>query len=78
VFTWRGVEWDQRERWFLATVAYFEPKGAGMTPDERADLTGWRWWRAEELEATADDLVPCDLAARLRTLIAQGPPPAPL
>ncbi|HET6869447.1 MAG TPA: hypothetical protein VFH80_26285 [Solirubrobacteraceae bacterium] len=49
-----------------------------MTPDERADLTAWRWWRPDELEATADDLVPRDLAARLRKLAAHGPPPAPI
>ena len=28
VFTWRGVRWDQRERWFMARVAHFSPTAA--------------------------------------------------
>jgi ADP-ribose pyrophosphatase YjhB (NUDIX family) len=78
VFTWRGVEWDQRERWFLASVAHFEPDGAGMSREERVDLTAWRWWTIADLEATSDELVPRDLAARLRTLLDQGPPAEPI
>jgi 8-oxo-dGTP pyrophosphatase MutT (NUDIX family) len=68
VFTWRGEEIDQRERWFLARVAAFAPDGAGMTTAEREDLRPPRWWTPAELEATADRLVPDDLAARLRAL----------
>ena len=30
VFTWRGEEWDQRERWFIARVAHFEPNLLGI------------------------------------------------
>jgi 8-oxo-dGTP pyrophosphatase MutT (NUDIX family) len=77
VFTWRGVEWDQRERWFLARVAHFEPDGAAFTDDERVDLTAWRSWTTEELDSTYDDLVPRDLPVRLRALIRQGPPARP-
>src|SRR4051812_34098783 len=36
VFTWRGVRFDQRERWFMARVAHFEPIRAGMTDAEKA------------------------------------------
>jgi hypothetical protein len=32
----------------------------------------------DELESTTDVLVPRDLAARLRTLLADGPPPSPV
>jgi 8-oxo-dGTP pyrophosphatase MutT (NUDIX family) len=78
VFTWRGVCWDQRERWFMARVAHFEPDGAGMTDAEKTDLTAcWRW-TLDELAATTDDLVPRDLAARLRVLLADGPPATPV
>jgi 8-oxo-dGTP pyrophosphatase MutT (NUDIX family) len=35
VFSWRGVRWDQRERWFVARVAHFEPDAAGMTEAQR-------------------------------------------
>jgi 8-oxo-dGTP pyrophosphatase MutT (NUDIX family) len=74
VFTWRGVEYDQRERWFLARVASFAPSGTGMTDAEREDLREWRWWSVAELEATRDELVPRDLAARVAALLADGPP----
>jgi 8-oxo-dGTP pyrophosphatase MutT (NUDIX family) len=74
VFTWRGVEHDQRERWFLARVASFAPRGEGMTDAEREDLREWRWWPVAELEATQDELVPRDLAARVARLLAEGPP----
>jgi|SRR4051794_39189412 len=78
LFTWRGVRFDQRERWFMARVAHFDPEGAGMTDAEKADLTAWRWWTPAELEATTDELVPRDLALHLRTLLTDGPPASPV
>jgi 8-oxo-dGTP pyrophosphatase MutT (NUDIX family) len=78
VFTWRGVTYDQRERWFLARVPHFEPSRAGLTGTEPSDLTAGRWWTVGELAATADELVPRDLAARLGALLADGPPPEPI
>src|SRR4051794_7480908 len=36
VFTWRGVEYDQRERWFLARVAHFEPDRRPLVERPRA------------------------------------------
>jgi ADP-ribose pyrophosphatase YjhB (NUDIX family) len=67
VFSWRDAEWDQRERWFMARVTSFEP----ARPE-------FRWWTLAELERTADDLVPRDLAAQLRELLDRGPPETPL
>jgi 8-oxo-dGTP pyrophosphatase MutT (NUDIX family) len=78
VFTWRGVRWDQRERWFMTRVVHFAPDGAGMTEAEKADLTACRWWTPDELDTTADDLVPRDLAAQLRVLLVNGPPASPI
>lgn len=77
-FTWRGVDHDQRERWFLARVSHFEPDGAGRTAAEREDLTAAAWWTVAELAATPDELVPRDLARLVRGLLADGPPPAPV
>jgi 8-oxo-dGTP pyrophosphatase MutT (NUDIX family) len=78
VFSWRGVEWDQRERWFMARVEHFEPSRAGFTETEATDLTAWRWWTLGELDTATDELVPRDLAVRLRALLADGPPPEPI
>ncbi len=77
-FTWRGVTYDQRERWFLARVAHFEPSGAGLTDAEMVDLTEWRWWSLEELRGTGERLTPRDLAVRLSELLADGPPAEPI
>ena len=76
-FTWRGVDVDQRERWFLARVPAFEPDLRGLDDSERLDLAEWRWWTLDELDGTSDALVPSTLAARLRELLEQGPPGAP-
>jgi ADP-ribose pyrophosphatase YjhB (NUDIX family) len=78
VFVWRGVRYDQRERWFMARVTHFEPHGAGMTEAEKVELTACRWWTLGEMEETTDDLVPRDLAAHLRALLTDGPPSRPV
>ncbi len=78
VFTWRGVRWDQHERWFLARVAHFEPDHSAMSEAERAELTASRWWTVKELEAADEELAPRDLALRLATLLAHGAPPTPI
>jgi ADP-ribose pyrophosphatase YjhB (NUDIX family) len=69
-FTWQGVEYDQRERWFLARVVHFDPDHSRMNAAEQAFHTDWRWWTVAELEATSDELVPPDLGERLRALLA--------
>jgi ADP-ribose pyrophosphatase YjhB (NUDIX family) len=77
VFTYRGTTYDQRERWLLARAAGFAPDTAGMQDVERDDAGTWRWWTLEELEESDERMVPRDLAARLRALLADGPPAEP-
>jgi 8-oxo-dGTP pyrophosphatase MutT (NUDIX family) len=70
-FTWRGEEIDQRERWFLVRVPAFAAEVSGLTDAEREALSPPRWWSLDELAAeTTDRMVPDDLAARLRALLA--------
>ena len=73
-FTWRGRRYRTVERWFLARVPAFAPSRAGWTAAERAEVDDLRWWTAAELAATADTLVPRDLAHRYAALLADGPP----
>ena len=77
-FTWQGIEIDQRERWFLARAASFDPDTSGLTASETIDLAEWRWWTLPELQATRERLVPSDLAARLGDLLAHGAPASPI
>lgn len=79
VFRWGGEEIDQRERWFLARVDdAFAVDRSGWTPGEREDLRAARWWTPADLDAATDRLVPDDLPARLRALLRDGPPDAPV
>jgi 8-oxo-dGTP pyrophosphatase MutT (NUDIX family) len=78
IFTWRGVAWDQRERWFMARVAHFEPDGAAMSETEKTELTAARWWALAELETTTETLAPLDLALRLGSLLSEGAPTSPI
>jgi 8-oxo-dGTP pyrophosphatase MutT (NUDIX family) len=71
-FTWRGVCYDQSERWFVARVRSFVPGREQLTEEEAEDITEARWWTVGELAATADRLVPDDLAPRLTDLL-DGP-----
>jgi hypothetical protein len=74
----RGIDYDQRERWFLARVEHFEPDLSGVTDAERIDLTAWRWWTVAELTHTSKVLSPRDLARRVQKLLDVGPPPTPV
>jgi 8-oxo-dGTP pyrophosphatase MutT (NUDIX family) len=77
-YSWRGVDYDQRERWFVCHVGAFTPSGGGLSSDEADDLREWRWWSAAELAATADVLVPRALASLYATLLRDGPPAQPV
>lgn len=62
----------------MSRVAHFVPDGAAMTEHEKVDPTACRRWTLDEMEATGDNLTPRDLAARLRVLSTDGPPPSPI
>jgi 8-oxo-dGTP pyrophosphatase MutT (NUDIX family) len=75
-------QWDgQRDRIHLVDAPErFEPRPALTWEQLRAEhVHELRWWTIDEI-AAAEDLhfVPGDLAARLRDLVAHGPPRAPV
>jgi ADP-ribose pyrophosphatase YjhB (NUDIX family) len=78
VVTWNdGVTYDARERWYLARVAALDVDEAGWTDDERLDMGAHRWWTVDELRETDAELAPNDLAARVSSILADGPPDQP-
>ncbi len=78
-------EWSAGDRVFAATDSYFFVRAATLTVDtsgheelERSVITGHRWWGADEIDATADVVLPLGLAALLRGLLTRGVPDTPV
>jgi TDG/mug DNA glycosylase family protein len=76
VFAWYGRILRARERIFLVRVDEHEP--APAIDLAREHVHDVRWWTLAELEATEQLLVPKRLAALVRELLADGPPPKPI
>ncbi len=72
-----GVPREKHERYFVCHVPYFEVEGI---PEEQLDLEsvgGFRWWTAQEIEASGEVFAPRRLGLLLRQLLQDGLPPAP-
>lgn len=78
VASFAGVTVDVREVWFLGRTPSTSIDVSGFTEGERATIAEHRWWSVAELASTDDLLTPRDLAALLRALLRDGPPPAPV
>ena len=77
----RDTVYDTRET--FALVRAVEP--AAVTPTAHDSLLAGpgateehRWWSVDEIAASADDFAPRALAAHLRRLLDEGPPPEPV
>jgi ADP-ribose pyrophosphatase YjhB (NUDIX family) len=70
----------QRERIFLVRTPAFEPRPALSAEELVAEhVRDVRWWTLEQLEQEQEAaFVPLDLPARLRGLLADGPPEEPI
>jgi 8-oxo-dGTP pyrophosphatase MutT (NUDIX family) len=70
LWSWQGTVYDQVDHFYLARLASaVEPAPRSLTEPERITLLGHRWWRAEELRATAAVLLPPDLGDVLTGLL---------
>jgi double-stranded uracil-DNA glycosylase len=76
-FAWAGRIYRQRERYYLVRIDEHEPEPTIDIAEEQVhDI---RWWTLAELDAAEPrQLVPRSLAQRLRDILEQGPPPAPI
>ncbi|MFJ7202652.1 NUDIX hydrolase [Streptomyces sp. NPDC098789] len=77
-FPFDGRRWEQDEWYFLARTDRTEVATDGFTELERRSVTGARWWTSEELIAARETVYPTRLGELLRTLLAEGPPRAPV
>lgn len=77
-FRFLGVDYDQREVFFLARCAAFDVDTSGFSATEVRAHETHRWWTREELLASDDDFAPADLPVRLAELLDGGAPLRPV
>ena len=70
-WTFRGQPLYSVDTFFAWRTARFEPSTVGWEPLERELHAAWRWWPAEELDATNERILPAGLGDVVR-LVAQG------
>jgi 8-oxo-dGTP pyrophosphatase MutT (NUDIX family) len=65
---------DVHEEWLLHSVQHFQPVPANLSDYETSSVSGFRWWRAEELRSTTDTVFPPRLGDLLSALLSDGVP----
>ena len=73
-----GHGYDVHETWLHSRVAHFDPAPGLLSEPERESVVGFRWWTADELQATGDSVFPPDLGKRFARLLVDGCPPSPI
>ncbi len=78
-FPFDGRRWNQDEWYYLARTRHRTAAlGERLTDLEVRSVAGLRWWTSAELSAARETVYPTRLAGLLRTLLDEGPPPAPV
>ncbi|MCG8922753.1 NUDIX hydrolase [Lentzea sp. CC55] len=68
VFSFDGETFDAEEWFFYASVDGLEVDTSGFDDVEETTISTFRWWSAEELEATEDTVYPVQLAELMGSL----------
>jgi hypothetical protein len=78
-FTFRGIRYRQRERFFLARTEPFAVDDSRMDQLELEIVMGHRWWSVDEIESAVGTLfAPRLLAHYLRQLLEGNLPKQPI
>lgn len=72
-FSFAGRRYRQQQEFYFHRVAAWQPTAAGLDVVEHATIDAYRWWSADELEATREPYYPAELAQELRRLLALAP-----
>jgi 8-oxo-dGTP pyrophosphatase MutT (NUDIX family) len=73
-----GRVFDANNSYFCIRVTDTRVDTSGQEELERSLITGHRWWRIDELATTPELIVEPGLAGLMRSLLADGPPAAPV
>jgi 8-oxo-dGTP pyrophosphatase MutT (NUDIX family) len=71
-FSFSGRAYRQDQEFFLLRVPEWQVDTAGFDADERATITEHRWWSADEIDASDEEIFPVDLAALVRRCVVGG------
>ncbi|MGX6604176.1 NUDIX hydrolase [Micromonosporaceae bacterium Da 78-11] len=71
-FSFDSRQYRQDQDFFLLRVTDWQIDTAGMDADEQRTITEHRWWSVEEIEASAEQIFPAELAVLLRSLVRAG------
>jgi 8-oxo-dGTP pyrophosphatase MutT (NUDIX family) len=67
-FEYDRRQYRQEQEFFLLRVTQWQVDTAGMDADEQKTITEHRWWSADEIEASTEQIFPTELATLLRSL----------
>lgn len=67
-FRFENLTYEQHESYFAVQVDRFEVHPTGWTDLEKRSMTGWQWWRPEELEDANIRYYPQALPKLIHTL----------
>ena len=77
-WSFQGVDYWSEDAYFFLRVSEWAVSSADLSPLEREQVTGHRWWTADELVSTEEIVFPRGLAPLLARLIAGDPPQRPV
>jgi 8-oxo-dGTP pyrophosphatase MutT (NUDIX family) len=67
-FEYDHRHYRQVQEFFLLRVSQWQVDTAGMDADEQQTIAEHRWWSAEEIEASTEQIYPTQLATLIRGL----------
>lgn len=71
-FSFSGRDYRQNQEFFVLRVAEWQVDTAGFDAEERATITEHRWWSADEIAASDEEIFPIDLADLVRRCVVGG------
>ncbi len=78
VWSFQGVDYWSEDAYFFLRVSEWAVSAADLSPLEREQVTGHRWWSIDELVSTEEIVFPRGLAPLLARLIAGDYPQQPV
>ena len=69
-FPYDGLWYRQRQAYFVLHVPAWEVPVEALSPDEEHYIHEHRWWSAEEIATTDEQVYPLDLADMLRRILS--------